>query len=54
MTKVKEFLKTLTEKEKLELIEEVRRMIEPRNTNSDNTEEKKEKPFVEFTYMEDY
>jgi hypothetical protein len=54
LTRVKDFLQTLTEKEKIELIEEVRKIIELRNTDSNNTKDKKEKSFVEFTYMDDY
>jgi len=49
--RVKRFLRTLSKQEKIELIEEVKRMIELKTLDLDKFENK---PSVEFTYFEDY
>lgn len=49
MSRVKEFIQTLTESEKIELIQEVKKMID-----SGQIEINGKKPSIEFSFMDDY
>ncbi len=52
--KVKQFLRTLTNQEKIELIEEVKTMIQLRSLDIDTIKTNDRKPSVDFTFMEEY
>lgn len=52
--KVKRFLQTLTNQEKIELIEEVKTMIRLRSLDIDRIKLNDRKPSIDFTFMEEY